>query len=72
MHNFNYDILDKFDFNYSITDEFCFSYLMTDEFDFNYDTIDLNPDASGQIWLFEGGYFRRDGIFIRGATFNRN
>ena len=62
MHNFNYDILDKFDFNYSITDEF----------DFNYDTIDLNPDASGQIWLFEGGYFRRDGIFIRGATFNRN
>lgn len=47
-------------------------YNILDEFEYSYDTIHLTTyPATGQTWLFDGGYFRQDGVFIRTETFNR-
>ena len=30
------------------------------------------PGSDAYVWIFQNGYFRRDGRFIRNKTFNRN
>lgn len=74
MHNFNLNtkLLDEFCLNSELLYEFELKYELLDEFELYSTLAHLVTDAAtGQTYLFEGGYFRRDGVFTRTGSFKR-
>jgi hypothetical protein len=70
---FSYSTTYNHDYIYDLTYDCDFEYSITYNHNFVYDLARLATDpATGQTWLFEGGYFRHDGVFVRDETFNRN
>lgn len=69
--SFKFNKADNFDYDFDRSDKFEFSQDRKDNFIFSFSVAQLTT-AAANIWLFQGGYFRRDGLFIRSKTFNRS